>query len=118
MFRCSAATAALLVALAAGAPARAQETPATTGDLKCALVGFALATSERKEEQQAGLMLAFYYYGRLSAAPGVQVEKRLKEVADAMTDEAFVKESTRCGDELAQVGESMQRFGESMGRKP
>jgi hypothetical protein len=110
--------AALVMAVAAGAQAQAQEAPATTGDLKCALVGFALATSEEKDEQQAGLMLAFYYYGRLSAVPGFQLERRLKEVADAMTDEAFVAESRRCGDELAAVGDSMQRFGQSMDAKP
>lgn len=114
----AAAAALALLGATAGSQARAQETAATTGDLNCAVVGFVLAASEDKDEQQAGLMLAFYYFGRLSAVGGgFNLEKRLKDVAQGMTDEQFATQAERCGDELAKIGDSMKRFGDSMDEK-
>lgn len=114
----AAAAALALMGVTAATQARAQETAATADDLKCAVVGFVFAASEDKDEQQAGLMLAFYYYGRLSAVGGgFDLEKRLKGVAEALTDEQFTAEAQRCGDELGQIGDSMKRFGESMDKK-
>lgn len=114
----AAAAALALLGATAATQAHAQETAATTGDLKCAVVGFVFAASEDKDEQQAGLMLAFYYFGRLSAVGGgFDLEKRLQAVAEAMTDEQFGTEAHRCGDELGRIGDSMKRFGESMAKK-
>ena len=114
----AAAAALALMGAVAASQARAQETAATTGDLNCAVVGFVLAASEDKDEQQAGLMLAFYYFGRLSAVGGgFNLETRLKEVAQGFTDEAFGAQAQRCGDEFAQVGDSMKRVGEAMDEK-
>jgi len=114
----AAAAALALMGAAAASQARAQETAATTGDLNCAVVGFVLAASENEGEQQAGLMLAFYYFGRLSAlGGGFDMQKRLKEVAEGMGDEQFGAEAKRCGEELEKIGDAMKRFGDSMDEK-
>ncbi|HVI32897.1 hypothetical protein [Phenylobacterium sp.] len=114
----AAAAALALLGATAATQARAQESPATTGDLNCAVVGFVLAASEDKEEQQAGLMLAFYYYGRLSAVGGgFNLEARLQEVAKGFTDETFGTQAQRCGDEFAKVGDSMKLVGDGMDEK-
>lgn len=88
--------------------------PATVAeDLNCALVGFVMASSDGADEKQAGLMLAFYYYGALSRS-GVDVERRLRLVAEDMTETEFAREVSRCTGELEKIGASMERFGKSV----
>lgn len=100
--------------LCIGAASAGDFPPDARGDLNCAVVGLELsaAPTANTQVQQAGLMIAVYYLGRLHGRlPGIDLESPITDAANALTPERFDTERLRCAAEIQGVGQDLQAMG-------
>jgi hypothetical protein len=99
--------------LAAGG-ARAAEPSAA--DVRCITIDFLLAGSAKDDNvKQAALLSSFYFLGKVDgAAPGADLEGKIREVAAKLTQADAVADAKRCGDELATRGREIEALGERL----
>jgi hypothetical protein len=105
----------LLVALGCtSAPTRAQDAT-TTADVRCIIVGMRLAESVNCPQQSRGILLAWYYIGRLDGRePKSDIESLLLAVTAKMSDSDYVSEQDRCEAALADNGKQIIRIGQRL----
>ena len=93
--------AAVSPAAAAPAPAKAPSAAApaatgVTGDVRCLLTMYALG--QDKQRQQAALIGAYFFIGRISArAPGLDVPAAVKAEEAKLSGQSLNEEAKRCG---------------------
>lgn len=93
-------------------PAAAQ-VDQTTADLRCAIVGMAMAG--QATTQQQGMMAALYYIGKLDGrTPDLDLEQRVRSEAAGMTPQVIAAEGQRCGQELMARGKALATIGEHL----
>jgi hypothetical protein len=109
MFRSLIVSAAVLAAVATAA--RAAD-PAPAADVRCLAVASFLAGNADPKVQNAGVLAALYYLGKLDGRePGMDLEARLKEVAMQLSPKDIQSEAVRCGAELGARGKTMNEIG-------
>lgn len=109
--------AAAALALCTGTAHAGDFPPEARDDLNCAVVGLQLSAAPdvTPQVQQAGLMIAIYYLGRLHGRlPGVDLEQPITDAANELTLERFDVERVRCGTELQTIGHDLQAMGARM----
>jgi hypothetical protein len=108
MFRLLIVSAAALAAVATGVRAD----PAPAADVRCLAVAAFLAGNSDPKLQNAGVMAALYFLGKLDGhEPDMDLEARLKEVATQLSPKDLQSEAVRCGAELASRGKTMNEIG-------
>lgn len=106
------ATAAFLWA-ALGAPAIAapEESEATT-ELRCILLSGNMASAKDPQARQAGMMMAFYFLGRLDKKfSAAELQKRLTTEAETITADKLRAAATTCGEQLKARGAFLEDLG-------
>lgn len=84
-------------------------------DVRCIVVGAAMAGTQDQTAKSSGIMLTLYYIGRLEGrAPNVDLEQLILEQSSAMTKSEFGAEATRCGSHLADKGREITRIGQDL----
>lgn len=98
----------------AASPAIAQGDPVEP-DLRCLVVGFALAGSDQDAHKSAAIPFSLYYLGRLDGrAPQLDLEKRLGDLATTMTGDDIKTEAARCGADFQRRGIELQAIGKAL----
>ena len=109
------ACAALVLALAAVGPARA-EAPETVTDLKCLVFAINLSGDPDTTKAGAGAMAALYFMGRIDGRePTMDVGKRINELRLKQSDMAAM--SATCGGMLQARGKALAEIGSSAAPK-
>jgi len=106
---------AFIAAIGMYSTACADETE-TAGDARCFIVGIQMSRAADASQQNAGLLLALYYLGRLDGmVPKVDLEELLAKETPAMAELAeFKKEAVRCGKALSEKGVAIQQIGQHL----
>jgi len=95
----------------------AQATPAAdeaavNADVRCLVIGLRLLMLDDQTMKAAGQMAAFYYFGRLDGASlSTNLEDKIVNEVLSMTPEKYKAEGMRCGKELQDRGQYLQRVG-------
>lgn len=102
----------LAAGLLAAVPAAAQPADA---DLRCLVVGYALASSAEAEHRAAAIPFSTYYLGRVDGqgAPA-DLQDRLGDLASAMTADEVVSEAKRCGTAYQARAADLQAIGRAL----
>ena len=101
----------LAVALGLGAlPAAAQaEDPKTTLDIRCVIVGGALAQSDDPDLQSLGRASLFYFVGRLEGRGDTDnLDARIVDAAGKMTGDDLKSQSQTCGAMFTAATQTLQ----------
>ena len=94
--------------------AQAQDA-ATIADIRCVIVGMQLAGVANSAQQPQGIVLTWYYIGRLEGrVPKLDIEKLLIEETGSMTSSDYALEIKRCGAELAEKGRQVTQIGKDL----
>jgi hypothetical protein len=104
----------LLLAVLLAVPAGAQANPAEdqTPILRCLIATSLLGQSEDKALASAGTMGSLYWLGRLdSSLSEDEIENRITAISDKLTQADIRLDLQRCGTEMQQRGDMMQRIG-------
>ena len=97
------------VAVGALAPALAQADPKSDVDIRCVIVGGALAQSDDPELQNLGRASLFYFLGRLEGRGDTDnLDARIVEAARKMTADDIKTQSQTCGAMFTAVTQSLQ----------
>jgi hypothetical protein len=123
------ATLFLAVAAALGVlPAAAQaEDPKTTLDIRCVIVGGALAQSTDPDLQSLGRASLFYFLGRIQGRGDTDnIDARIVDVASKMTADDLKTQSQTCGAMFTSATQNLQdlsnafkdHFGEKVAPPP
>jgi hypothetical protein len=112
--------AAAAAALGALAPAAAQaEDPKTTLDIRCVIVGGALAQSTDPDMQSLGRASLFYFMGRIEGRGDTDnLDARIVDVASKMTADDLKTESQTCGAMFTAATQNQQHFGDKAAPPP
>jgi hypothetical protein len=117
--------AAMLAGLLLGAgPAYADtKSPAATaaGDVHCVVIGLLLVRSTDTSAQTAGLIMTYYYLGRLDGrTPKPDLEHLISVESKKMTPADVQADQTRCGSELDAKSRALQQIGQhaTLGAQP
>jgi hypothetical protein len=104
--------AAAAAALGALAPAAAQaEDPKTTLDIRCVIVGGALAESTDPDMQSLGRASLFYFMGRIEGRGDTDnLDARIVDVASKMTADDLKTESQTCGAMFTAATQNLQEL--------
>jgi len=95
-------------AKAAAAPPSAAAANPVTSDVRCLLTMAALG--QDKERQQAAIIGAYFFAGRLSVrAPGLDIPGAVKAQEQAMTPKELPIEAQRCGPLVQAAVRSLQQ---------
>jgi hypothetical protein len=110
----SATCAALVLALTAVAPARA-EAPETTTDLKCLAFAFNLSSDADQAKASVGTMAALYFLGRIDGRePGLNLEKRLVQPDLQIKPGEVAGLGVKCGGMLQARGRELTTMAERL----
>ena len=110
--------AALILAVALGLgvlPAAAQaEDPKTTQDIRCVIVGGALAQSSDPDLQSLGRASLFYFMGRIQGRGDTEnLDARIVEIASKMTSDDLKAQSQTCGAMFTAATQNLQDLSNS-----
>ena len=106
----------LAVALGLGAlPAAVQaEDPKTTLDIRCVIVGGALAQSTDPDLQSLGRASLFYFLGRIQGRGDTDnLDARIVEIASKMTSDDLKAQSQTCGPMFTAATQNLQDLSNS-----
>jgi hypothetical protein len=110
----SATCAALVLALAAAAPARA-EAPETTSDLKCLVFSMGMSGNSDATKSAVGAMATLYFLGRLDGRePALNLEKRLADPDLQLKPSEAARIGMTCGGMLQTRGGELAAMGERL----
>jgi hypothetical protein len=88
---------------------------ATIADIRCVIVGMRLSEPVNSPQHSRGLLLTWYYIGRLDGrAQKHDIETLLIEEAGKMTASDYASEVTRCGASLAERGQQIIQIGKDL----
>ncbi len=106
----------LLLGAMAVLPVRVEaQTPETTADVRCVLVGIRAAELPDSPQKSTGLLMALYYIGRLDGRdPTLDLQASLGAQLSKMTAADFAAEATRCGAGLTTKGAQIGRIGQDL----
>ena len=111
--------AALILAVAAlslGAlpAAAAPEDPKTIVDIRCVIVGGALAQSSDADLQSLGRASLFYFLGRIQGRGDTEnIDARIVDVASKMTADDLKAQSQTCGAMFTAATQNLQELSNS-----
>jgi hypothetical protein len=106
----------LAAALALGArpAAAAPEDPKTTVDIRCVIVGGALAQSSDPDLQSLGRASLFYFLGRIQGRGDTDnLDARIVDVASKMTSDDLKAQSQTCGAMFTAATQNLQDLSNS-----
>lgn len=117
---------ALLAVSLLGAGPAAADTKSTAaasiaGDVHCVVIGLILFRSTDTTAQTAGLIMTYYYLGRLDGrTPKPDLEHLISVEAKKMTPADMQADQARCGTELDAKSRALQLIGQhaSIGVQP
>ena len=101
----------LAVALGLGAlpAAAAPEDPKTTIDIRCVIVGGALAQSSDPDLQSLGRASLFYFMGRIQGRGDTEnLDARILDIASKMTADDLKTQSQTCGAMFTAATQNLQ----------
>ena len=106
---------AVVAALGVLAPAAAQaEDPKTTFDIRCVIVGGALAQSTDPDLQSLGRASLFYFLGRIQGRGDTEnIDARIVDVASKMTADDLKAQSQTCGAMFTAATQNLQDLSNS-----
>ena len=106
---------AVVAALGVLAPAAAQaEDPKTTFDIRCVIVGGALAQSSDPDLQSLGRASLFYFLGRIQGRGDTDnLDARIVDVAAKMTADDLKAQSQTCGAMFTAATQNLQDLSNS-----
>jgi hypothetical protein len=108
------AIATLVAGALAPALARAED-PKSVVDIRCVIVGGALAQSDDPELQNLGRASLFYFLGRLEGrGDTTNLDARIVEAARAMTSEDIKSQSQTCGAMFTAVTQNLQELSNAV----
>jgi hypothetical protein len=109
-------TAALLTVAFGLVPMRVEAQDATTiADIRCVIVGMELAGVANSAQQPQGIVLTWYYIGRLEGrVPKLDIESLLIEETSGMANSDYASEAKRCSAELAEMGRHVTQIGKDL----
>lgn len=111
----------LLVGLCAvlAVPASAQsQVSGLKGDLQCALSAAHLQGSSDPQIRAVGMMVFFFFAGKIfGAAPDIDLNAALEQVAREVRTEPPQAALRRCGKEMEQRGNELQAVGRNLAAK-
>jgi len=94
--------------------ARAQDAE-TIADVRCVIVGAKFGAMADPSQRSAGMMLSFYYIGRLDGRmPKLDLEELMIKELSTMTTSDFGSEAKRCGASLTDKGQAISRIGKDI----
>jgi hypothetical protein len=106
--------AAVALALLTPAVAAHAEDPKTTADIRCVIVGGALAQSEDTDLQSLGRASLFYFLGRLEGRGDTDnIDARIVDVAGKMTADDIKTQSQTCGAMFTAATQSLQQLSDA-----
>lgn len=117
--RCVLAAAAIWAAGAGLSQAQTVVSP-DDPDLRCAVIGLAIAGMGAGDNQQmqAGTLIALYYIGRLEGrVPGLDLEESIFAVSQNLSPAQIDAERLRCAGEVQAMGETMTDIGRNLQRR-
>jgi hypothetical protein len=106
----------LAAALALGAlpAAAAPEDPKTAVDIRCVIVGGALAQSTDPDLQSLGRASLFYFLGRIQGRGDTDnLDARIVDVASKMTSDDLKAQSQTCGAMFTAATQNLQDLSNS-----
>jgi hypothetical protein len=107
-------TALLGMALAPPGVAAPADTEATT-ELRCILLSGNMASAPDPQARQAGMMMAFYFLGRLDKKfSAAELQKRLLAEAAGIDAEKLRAAATTCGEQLKTRGAFLEDLGSKL----
>jgi hypothetical protein len=100
--------------MAVGGAARAAEP--SDADIRCVTVAFMIAGTAKDDDiKNAATITSFYFLGKIDgAAPGAELESRIRTAITTMSPNDYGEEGKRCGAELAKRGGDLQVLGEHL----
>jgi hypothetical protein len=106
---------AVALAVAALAPAAAHaEDPKTTADIRCVIVGGALAQSDDPDLQSLGRASLFYFTGRLEGRGDTDnLDARIVDAAAKMTADDIKTQSKICGAMFTAATQGLQQLADA-----
>lgn len=91
---------------------------ATEADIQCLVVGLRMASMTDPTVKTAALPTALYYFGKLDGRdPNLDLETKVIELVEKMTDDEFRTYARRCGAELQNRGAKITEMGDDIIRK-
>lgn len=105
---------AVLLTLSTASTASAEATAVNSqeADVSCFVATLTLLESPDPNIRTAGQAGMMYWLGKLDgAAPNLDLENRVAEIAPTMTQEMIGRELMRCGQEIVVRGREVQEIG-------
>ena len=88
---------------------------ATIADIRCVIIGMQLSAVTNSPQQTQGIVLTWYYIGRLDGRmPKLDIESLLIEETSRMTSSDYSSETKRCGAALAAKGQQVNKIGKDL----
>jgi len=89
--------------------------PAAGANARCVIVALRLGEIHDASVQTAGLMIAYYYLGRLDAlSPKPDLEELIANEGGKMTVDDIKSESVRCGSKFKEKAKELQVVGQRL----
>jgi hypothetical protein len=105
----------LLAAVALGSVRTEAQDAATIADIRCVIVGMQLSGMANSPQQSSGILLTWYYIGRLDGrAPKLEIESLLIAEANKMSSSDYASEAKRCGAGLTERGQQVTQVGKDL----
>ena len=106
----------LLVTVLGLASMRAEAQEAVNiADIRCVVVGMKLSGMVNSPEQSRGILLTWYYLGRLDGrVPQLDIESLLIKEGGKMTSADYAVEANRCGTSLEEMGQKITQIGKNL----
>ena len=88
---------------------------ATISDIRCVIVGMQLSAVANSPQQTQGIVLTWYYIGRLDGrVPKLDIESLLIGETSRMTSPEYSSETKRCLAALAEKGQQVTQIGKNL----
>jgi hypothetical protein len=85
---------------------------ATILDVRCMIVGMKISAAQNTTQQSQGILLSWYYIGRLDGrVPKLDMKQLVIQETGKMTTSDYASEARRCGAELAERGRQVMQLG-------
>lgn len=99
-------------------PAHAMEDTTLEEDLSCLVASLSLIQSPEATTRDNGLKAFMYWLGRVDgAAPTLDLESHVAELASQMTDQTLAAELVRCGNLMIVRGNEVQVIGNRLAER-
>ncbi len=99
----------------AAMPAAAAEESDTTTELRCILLSGNMAGAKDPQARQAGMMMAFYFLGRLDKKySAAALTDKLEAEAAGLDKEKLQAVVTTCGEQLRMRGAFLEDLGKKL----